>query len=111
MKSLEEISLNYESDKGNVYHGYLSIYEKYFSNYRNTLDNFLEIGLWKGESIKMWREYFNVGNLVGADILDLDEVIEVVLVNAQERSEEPISFWKKVSEEYRTEQYFEAKPL
>jgi hypothetical protein len=74
MKSLEEISLNYESDKGNVYHGYLSIYEKYFSNYRNTLDNFLEIGLWKGESIKMWREYFNVGNLVGADILDLSHI-------------------------------------
>jgi hypothetical protein len=46
----------------------------------------------------------------GADILDLDEVIEVVLVNAQERSEEPIGFWKKVSEEYRTEQYFEVKP-
>ena len=36
----------------------------------------------------------------GAEILDLDEVIEVVLVNAQERSEEPVSFWKKVSEEY-----------
>jgi hypothetical protein len=74
MKSLEEISLHYESDKGNVYHGYLSIYEKYFSKYRDTLENFLEIGLWKGESIKMWREYFNVGNLVGADILDLSHI-------------------------------------
>jgi len=46
----------------------------------------------------------------GADILDLDEIIEVVLVNAQERLENPVSFWKKVSEEYRTEQYSEAKP-
>jgi hypothetical protein len=49
----------------------------------------------------------------GADILDLDEVIEVVLVNAQERSEEPISFWKKVSEEIEVReqcQYFEVKP-
>jgi hypothetical protein len=35
----------------------------------------------------------------GADILDLDEVIEVVLVNAQERSEEPVSFWKKTFED------------
>jgi len=74
MKSLEEISLNYKSDKGAVYHNYLQIYEKYFNKYRNNLKNFLEIGLWEGESLKMWREYFNVGNLVGVDILDLSHI-------------------------------------
>ena len=74
-KSLEEISKQYHSDKGSVYHNYLEIYEKYFSKYRDTLDNFLEIGLWKGDSIRMWRDYFNVGNLVGADILDLSHVV------------------------------------
>lgn len=72
--SLEQISLNYRSDKGSVYHGYLDIYEKYFSKYRNKLNNLLEIGLWEGESLRMWREYFTVGNLVGADILDLSHV-------------------------------------
>ncbi len=51
----------------------------------------------------------------GTDILDLDEVMEVVLVNAQERSEEPISFWKKIGEdssdkEIRTSRYLESKP-
>jgi SAM-dependent methyltransferase len=71
---LDQISLNYRSDKGNVYHGYLDIYEKYFSKYRNKLNNLLEIGLWEGESLRMWREYFTVGNLVGADILDLSHV-------------------------------------
>ena len=74
MKNLEQISQTYKSDKGAVYHNYLSIYEKYFSKYRTTLNNFLEIGLWEGESIKMWREYFEVGNLVGADILDLSHI-------------------------------------
>lgn len=74
MKSLEEISLKYKSDKGSAYHNYLNIYEKYFSKYRTTLSNFLEIGLWEGESIKMWREYFQSGNLVGADILDLSHI-------------------------------------
>lgn len=43
-------------------------------------------------------------------ISDLDQAIIVVIKNLEERSEEPVSFWKKVSEEYRTEQYFEAKP-
>lgn len=74
MKTLEEISLQYNSDKGSVYHNYLEIYEKYFSRYRNTLGTFLEIGLWQGDSIKMWREYFNTGYLVGADILDLRHI-------------------------------------
>jgi len=74
-KSLDEISKQYRSDKGSVYHNYLEIYEKYFSKYRDTLENFLEIGLWEGDSIRMWRDYFNVGNLVGADILDLSHVV------------------------------------
>jgi SAM-dependent methyltransferase len=74
-KSLEEISKQYHSDKGSIYHNYLEIYEKYFSKYRDTLENFLEIGLWQGDSIRMWRDYFDVGNLVGADILDLSHVV------------------------------------
>jgi SAM-dependent methyltransferase len=74
-KSLEEISQQYRSDKGAIYHNYLEIYEKYFSKYRDGLETFLEIGLWEGESIRMWREYFTTGNLVGADILDLSHVI------------------------------------
>ena len=72
--TLEEISHQYESDKGSIYHDYLSIYEKYFDKYRNNLTNFLEIGLWKGDSIHMWREYFESGNLIGADILDLSHI-------------------------------------
>jgi hypothetical protein len=74
MKDLEQISLNYRSDKGSVYHNYLHIYEKYFSKYRTTLTTFLEIGLWEGESLKMWRDYFETGNLVGADIIDLSSI-------------------------------------
>lgn len=74
-QSLEEISKKYRSDKGSVYHNYLEIYEKYFSKYRDTLSNFLEIGLWEGDSIRMWRDYFSSGNLVGADILDLSHVV------------------------------------
>jgi len=74
MKTLEQISRNYKSDKGEVYHNYLNIYERYFGKYRDTLENFLEIGLWEGESLRMWRDYFNVGNLVGVDILDLSHI-------------------------------------
>lgn len=51
----------------------------------------------------------------GTDILDLDEVMEVVLVNAQERSEEPMNFWGKISEDFsdkgiRINRHLESKP-
>ena len=49
----------------------------------------------------------------GASISDLDRAIIVVIKNLEERSEEPISFWKKVSEEIEIHeqcQYSEAKP-
>ena len=42
-KSLEEISQQYRSDKGAIYHNYLEIYEKYFSKYRDGLETFLEM--------------------------------------------------------------------
>lgn len=74
MKTLEEISYQFKSDKGAIYHNYLEIYEKHFSKFRNSLNNFLEIGLWEGESLKMWRDYFTTGNLVGVDILDLSHI-------------------------------------
>jgi len=36
-KSLEEISQQYRSDKGAIYHNYLEIYEKYFSNFSDKI--------------------------------------------------------------------------
>jgi hypothetical protein len=48
-----------------------------------------------------------------ANISDLNQAIRVVIKNLEERSEESISFWKKVSEEIEIHeqcQYSEAKP-
>lgn len=72
MKSLEEILQKYpSSDKGANYHNYLPFYEKHISKFRDNLNNFLEIGIYKGDSLRMWREYFNVGNLAAIDVEDL----------------------------------------
>jgi demethylmacrocin O-methyltransferase len=71
MKTLLQISNGYNTDKGEVYHNYIPYYEKHFAAYRKNSKNFLEIGLDKGESTKMWREYFSVNNTVihGMDIV------------------------------------------
>lgn len=71
MKSLQEIwnDLNakgFGSDKGSV-HSYLPIYEKLFEPYRETAKNVLEIGCFKGDSIRLWTEYFINAEIFGID--------------------------------------------
>jgi hypothetical protein len=73
MKSLNEIYLNYQSpeghgDKGTA-HTYINEYEKLLKDYRKN-STFLEIGICRGESIKMWDEYFIDSKVYGIDITD-----------------------------------------
>lgn len=52
-------------DKGTA-HDYIGTYAKYLSN-RTNID-FLEIGVFRGDSIKMWNEYFVDSTVFGIDI-------------------------------------------
>jgi hypothetical protein len=48
---------------------YLEIYERHFSPYRNTPVKMLEIGVFKGGSLELWREYFGeTATILGIDI-------------------------------------------
>jgi hypothetical protein len=52
------------------WHHYFSIYEKHFAAYRNTPVKFLEIGVAKGGSLEVWRDYFGPEAVIyGIDIL------------------------------------------
>lgn len=58
MNDLETIFYN---NKGNVIHKwdhYFEIYHQWFNSYRDKPVNILEIGVYQGGSLKMWREYF-----------------------------------------------------
>jgi SAM-dependent methyltransferase len=71
MRTLHEIYENYQSpeghgDKGTA-HTYIDEYQRLLEPYRyNT--NFLEIGLYMGESLLMWEEYFINSNVFGVDV-------------------------------------------
>ncbi len=56
-------------DKDTV-HSYIDIYEDLLAPYRTTAKNILEVGLFSGESLKMWEEYFADGIVSGIDISD-----------------------------------------
>lgn len=59
----------YGTDKESC-HGYIShFYEKEFSKYKDKKIKFLEIGIYTGDSLKLWKRYFtNVEKIVGVDI-------------------------------------------
>lgn len=77
MKKLTEIANKYNCDKGSVAyeaHGYTNIYEHYIpSEGQYTL---LEIGVWKGDSLKMWKEYNPQLIVHGVDIHPLIDEVE-----------------------------------
>jgi hypothetical protein len=60
------------NNKGNIvhkWHHYIPIYDRYFSRFRGQKVKFLEIGVSKGGSLQVWREYFgNDAVIFGIDI-------------------------------------------
>ena len=51
------------------WHHYLPLYDSYFSSYRGTEVRFLEIGVSKGGSLRLWRDYFGPdAKIFGIDI-------------------------------------------
>jgi SAM-dependent methyltransferase len=96
MKTLNEIYQRYSSkdghgDKGTV-HTYIDEYEKLLKDYRNDV-TFLEIGLFHGESIQMWSEYFNNSKIYGIDINDRfvkhlmnDERFNIIISDATDQN-------------------------
>tara|TARA_B100000963_G_C22628445_1_gene673607 strand:+ start:3181 stop:3624 length:444 start_codon:yes stop_codon:yes gene_type:complete len=56
MNNLIEIGKKYPSNKNRF--GFIQIYEKYFNDIRNDKINILEIGIDRGDSLRIWRDYF-----------------------------------------------------
>lgn len=73
MKNLQEIYKNYQSpdghgDKGTA-HTYIDEYQRLLEPYREN-STVLEIGLFMGESLRMWEEFFIDSDVIGVDISD-----------------------------------------
>jgi len=67
LKTLHEIGLFYGTDKA-THHNYLNFYESYFNKLRNKKFNLLEIGVYKGNSVMTWLEYFNECTIYAIDV-------------------------------------------
>jgi hypothetical protein len=74
-KSLTEIGILYNTDKAKD-HKFTEFYDNKFSSIRNNNLKILEIGIWKGESLKMWKDYFLNSEIYGVDITNLKHLEE-----------------------------------
>ena len=62
--NLQELHKKYSANK--VY-SYMSRYEELFKDLKDREIRLLELGIWKGDSLRMWRDYFQKGQIVGID--------------------------------------------
>ena len=69
--SVDLLQLYAENSDAQVHkwHHYIPLYDRYFSPYRNRPIRFLEIGVSRGGSLNLWRQYFGPAAVMfGIDI-------------------------------------------
>lgn len=69
-KTLDEIALEAGTDKSSAFHAYTRVYAPYFEPFRNEPIKFLEIGIFNGDSVKLWENFFTEAELHFIDISD-----------------------------------------
>ena len=72
MKKKSDLEIYFENNKKRPFHKwnhYFDIYERHFNRYRNTDVVILEIGVYDGGSLQMWKNYFGKrAKIYGIDI-------------------------------------------
>lgn len=66
---LAEYYFNNVGRQINKWHHYFEIYHRHFAEFRGRAPVVVEIGVWQGGSLQMWRDYFGPGaRIVGIDL-------------------------------------------
>lgn len=69
MSDLKDIFVQNEARQMHKWHHYFDIYERYFQAFRGKEVVVVEIGVWHGGSLKMWKDYFgHSARIIGIDI-------------------------------------------
>jgi len=74
--SLDQLAIKHGTDKSSLSHSYTKYYSMFFERYRYAYVNVLDVGTWTGASLKMWKEYFENGNIYGLDYEDKSQYDE-----------------------------------
>ena len=74
MKSTRQIFYNSITRKASKWEPYFDVYDAYFNKFIDKSPTVVEVGVWHGGSLEMWREYFGAG----ATIYGIDRDPEVL---------------------------------
>lgn len=79
-------------------HQYIHVYQALFEPIRLSVCNVLEIGVWDGDSLKMWRDYFAGAHVYGVDVEDKSEKLageeRITFVHSDAYTEETVNTYK-----------------
>tara|TARA_B100000902_G_scaffold399639_1_gene471525 strand:- start:1110 stop:1802 length:693 start_codon:yes stop_codon:yes gene_type:complete len=78
-----ELGKKYGTDKISL-HGYHRFYEDFIKKYKNQKFNFLEIGVDRGKSHDMWKEYFPNAYIYGLEIKNAYKNIRVEIMKGNQ---------------------------
>jgi tetratricopeptide (TPR) repeat protein len=65
---LDMLGLRFGTDKSSAGHDYLERYDNLLAGLRHAHLNFIEIGVFNGESLATWQSYFTNATIVGIDV-------------------------------------------
>lgn len=66
-ESLDQLALRHETDKSSRAHEFAAVYDEFLAGRRNDPIRLLEIGIYKGASLRMWRDYFPRAHIAAVD--------------------------------------------
>lgn len=94
-KSLHDFSANTDKSWS---HQYIHVYEALLEPIRSRVRNVLEIGVWDGDSLKMWRDYFDKAQIYGVDITDKSDKLanesRINFIHRDAYSDEAVNAYK-----------------
>ena len=70
---LIDLAKTHQTDK--LSHGYLEVYDSVFADIKTKQINFLEIGVYQGQSASLWSAYFNNAEIFMSDIFDKSNLL------------------------------------
>lgn len=70
---LSEIVDHTCTDK-NSRHSYLDVYQDLMGSKRDSAESILEVGIEKGGSIRLWRDFFKNATIYGLDVMNVAEI-------------------------------------
>ena len=66
--NLDKIGCEERTAKASYHVNFLNTYEKYFKKFKDSKPTIVEIGVYKGASLRTWLRYFDGARVIGFDI-------------------------------------------